>query len=196
MKTLVVVTVSSDKELAGARALNARFAPDFRIVTALDIDFGKIWAVPDANKHTVEWTRRFLEWFLSEPYDVLLKVDPDTRIKKLPVMPAGCDVAGDFRITDMGWVWFGGFQYYTRSAVKKILADAQYTGGCLRQDVALAACVRRLGLRANNMAEVDCWCAPGALADVTHLRKNVIPRFSAATRGVDNDNFATELFGT
>ena len=173
MKTLIVVHVFTEAEVPAVQAFSALFGDMLRIVTPMPLNFGTVWKVPDANKGMVEWTKRFL-W--REPYDVLVKIDPDTVIKgTLPPMPPNCDVAGDFRKSRVGWVWFGACQYYTRVAALKLRADPLYTGACIWQDVSLAAAVVRLGLQAFNMPEIDGW-GEDPSAVVTHKPKTVIPR--------------------
>ena len=179
MKTLIVTNVYCDKEVNKAKIFNDRFGDDFRIVTHLDIGFGKVWKVDDYNKRTVEWTKRILRKFLEEPYDVLLKIDPDVIIKSVPEMPLNCDVAGDFRKPSVGWIWFGACQYYTRSAVERILSDALYTGKCMYQDVELAKVIKRLSLKAYNMEEVDMWCEKDSPALITHRSQVFIQRLSS-----------------
>lgn len=180
MKTLVIVTLSKTSELPAVRALSTKFGAALRIVTPLALDFApegtnSVWKVADTNKAVVEWTKRFLRQALAEPFDVLVKVDPDTVFKgDLPAMP-DCDVAGDFRKAELGWVWLGACQYYRRSAIEKILADSHYIGFCMWQDIALARAVVRTGLRCYNMPEIDGW-GEDPSAVVTHLAKTSIPR--------------------
>jgi len=176
MRALIVLNMWSFKELDEVKAHDAMFGDKLRIVTPLNIDFGNVWQVPDSMKLRVEWTKRFLRRFLQESHDVLVKIDPDTVIKKLPDMPADCDVAGDFRKSSVGWVWLGACQYYTRSAVEKILSDPLYINGCYYQDAALASVVCRTGLRAFNMPEIDGWSQPGSTSAVTHRAKSSIPK--------------------
>lgn len=176
MPTLIVCNVSSESEIPVVKGFSYRFGTDFRIVTNLNLGFGRVWKMESMAKTDAEWTRRFMRKFMDENYSTLLKIDPDTKIKSLPAMPAGCDVAGDFRQTNLGWLWLGAFQYFTRSAVEKILADPLYTGSCLYQDVSLASSVRRLGLKACNMEEVDGWCGPDSNSQVTHRGRALIER--------------------
>ena len=166
-----------ETEIEKVKLLNNRFSPDFRIITPLDISFGNVWNVPDANKRTVEWTKRFLRKFIEEKsFDILLKIDPDIIIKDVPEMPSDCDVAGDFRKAAAGWVWFGGCQYYTRNAVERLLADPLYVGKATFQDVELAKSVQRLNLKAYNMSEVDMWGDEGSTAQMFHPRKSGVKR--------------------
>jgi len=172
MKTLIVSNVWTKNEVDKARNFSNILAPNFRIITDMDINFGIVWKVPDHDKRTVEWNRRILRKFLKESsYDVLLKIDPDITIRSIPDMPENCDVAGDFRKFGSNWVWFGACQYYTKSAVEKILGDVSYTGNCNFQDVALTKSVQRLNLRAYNMEEVDMWGKPDSTAKMFHPEK-------------------------
>ena len=155
MNSLIIINVYSESELLSVKEFNNRFSNKLRIVSAMPIDFGTVWKVPDSDKSTVEWTRRFLRKFMDESHDVLIKIDPDTIVKKFPEIPPHCDVAGDFRKTNMGWVWLGGCHYFTKNAVEKILEDPLYNGYCKYQDIQLAKSVQRLGLRAYNMSEID-----------------------------------------
>lgn len=176
MNTTIVTNYSSPKETAAVESLISRFGTSLRIVTPLSIAGGTIWQVPDSDKTTVEWTKRFLRVFLTESADILIKIDPDTVIKTLPDMPPKCDVAGDFRKTNIGWVWFGACQYYTRNAVERILSDPLYVGKCVYQDVELAESIKRMGLKAYNMPNVDGWSAPDSTANVTHKGRHPIPK--------------------
>lgn len=186
MNTLMITNVWSDKEVEMVKLLNDRFSPGFRIVTNMKLGFGNIWKVPDANKRTVEWTKRFLRKFMeTKSFDVLLKIDPDITITSVPVMPINCDVAGDFRKAGAGWVWFGGCQYYTKSAVEKILEDEEYVGSCTFQDVELAKSVKRLGLRAYNMNEVDMWGDENSSAQMFHQKRTNIKRLPSGLITMD-----------
>jgi len=169
MKTLIVTNVWTKEEAEKARSFNDRLSPDFRIITDMKLDFGKVWEVPDHDKRTVEWNRRILQRFIKEnSYDILLKIDPDIAVKSIPEMPENCDVAGDFRKFALNWVWFGACQYYTKAAVEKILGDSEYTGVCIFQDITLMKSVQRLNLRAYNMEEVDMWGKPDSTAQMFH----------------------------
>ena len=157
MNNLIITTVYKDSEISLARAHNDRYGDKLRIVSDLKLDFGNVWPVPDSNKFAVEWTKRFLRLFLNETeFDGLLKIDPDTTIRDLPLIP-DCDVAGDFRKSDVGWLWLGGFQFFTKHAVNQILNDSLYTGNCVFQDVELAKSIQRLNLKAYNLENIDCW---------------------------------------
>ena len=177
MNTLIIANVWSDKEIEKVEILNDRFFPNFRIVTNMDIGFGTVWKVPDSSKNTVEWTKRFLRKFMeTKSFDILLKIDPDITIKSVPEMPVDCDIAGDFRISPVGWIWFGGCQYYTKNAVARILADPLYIGKSHFQDAELAKSVKRLNLRAYNMSEVDMWGDDDSMAEMFHPRRTSMKR--------------------
>jgi len=177
MNTLIITNVWLNREVNLVKSLNERFNPNFRIVTPLDINFGILWKVSDSIKNNVEWTKRYLRKFIEESsYDILVKIDPDTVIKTLPEMPEDCDVAGDFRKTGLGWIWFGACQYYTKNAVEQILSDNLFTGMCRYQDIELAKSIKRLNLRAYNMDEIDGWSKEGSVAQVTHRQCTPINR--------------------
>lgn len=177
MSKLIITNVWSDTEMEKVKLLNDRFSPNFRIVTALNIGFGSLWKVDGSSKRTVEWTKRFLRKFIEEKsFDILLKIDPDIIIKDVPEMPLDCDVAGDFRQSPAGWVWFGGCQYYTRNAVERLLSDPLYVGNSNFQDVELAKSVQRLNLKAYNMSEVDMWGDEGSTAQMFHPRHTPLKR--------------------
>ena len=175
MDELIIINVYSKSELPSVIEFNNKFSYKLRIVSAMPINFGTVWKVPDSDKSTVEWSRRFLRKFMDESYDVLIKIDPDTIVKTFPEIPCGCDVAGDFRKTNMGWVWFGGCQYFTRNAIEKILADDLFNGYCKYQDIQLAKSVQRLGLKAYNMNNIDAWNTIPSTAAVIHKgRCNIV----------------------
>lgn len=178
MNTLIITTLSRESEIDSVKSFSDRFGGNFRIVTDMDISFGNVWKVESSDKSTVEWTRRFLMRFLEElSFDSLIKIDPDTVIRSLPTIPDNCGVAGDFRKTNMGWVWFGAYQFYTREAVQKILNDSLFTGNCIYQDVALAQSIVRLNLKAYNMSDVNGWCPDeNPIELVSHLGRRPITR--------------------
>lgn len=117
------------------------------------------WLFPDMDKSTVDWTKRLLARAVASG-EPLLKVDPDTTFHSVPPPPPDCDIAGDFRRSTVGWIWFGAYQYFTTLALQKFLSDPEYSGPCKFQDVALTQSARRTGLRAFNMPEVNGWVLP------------------------------------
>jgi hypothetical protein len=177
MNKLVVTNVWKEQEVELVKLLNDRFSPNFRIITPMNIEFGNVWKVSDSSKKTVEWTKRFLRKFIEEKsFDILLKIDPDIVVKNVPEMPDGYDVAGDFRRSSVGWVWFGGCQYYTRNAVEKLLNDPCYIGQSNFQDVEISKSIQRLNLKAYNMDEVDMWGDEGSTAQMFHPRRTPMKR--------------------
>ena len=179
MNPLIVTTLSRESEIDSVKSFNDRFKNNFRIVTDMNISFGNVWKVESSDKSTVEWTKRFLRKFLEESdYDSLIKIDPDTKIQSLPTIPNDCDIAGDFRKSNMDWVWFGAYQFYTRESVQKILNDSLYTGYCIYQDIELAKSIIRLNLKAYNMSDVNGWCPDESPTElVSHLGRRPIERF-------------------
>jgi hypothetical protein len=177
MSQIIVINYSRPQELALVQGHVERFGADVvRVVTNMETDFQNVWKFPTMDKKNVEWTKRFLEKFLAEDADTMIKIDPDTVIKILPSMPVRAEAAGDFRKSNVGWIWFGACQYYRRTAVTKILADAKYTGMCMYQDMALASSVARCGLRAYNMPEINGWSRGDEDALVVHRGLSDIDR--------------------
>lgn len=158
MNPLVVVNFYRETELPKVAALAKIIGPNFRGVSHLDTPLTS-WRFDSMRKFNVEWTKRFMRQFLeNKSFDVLIKVDPDTVINGpvLPVPDLPCHVAGDFRKSWFGWVWFGGYHFFSRPAVEAILADPDYTGNCPTQDMTLAQSVSRLKLTAYNLPFVNC----------------------------------------
>lgn len=120
-----------------------------------------------------------LEFFLSSNDSLLIKIDPDTEIAgELPEMPKTADIAGDFRMGEFGWIWFGAAQYFTRSAAEKIMNDCP-DRLTLCQDITIAESSRRLGLRAYNMEDVNGWnTLHETVASVRHPGHGLISRLS------------------
>jgi hypothetical protein len=177
MNPLIVVNFHRQSELAGVAVFAARFGESFRGVSDLKTPLTS-WPVLSMQKMDAEWTKRFLRLFLAEKnFDCLIKIDPDTSINgELPLPVLGGDVAGDFRKSKFGWIWFGGYHFYTRAAAEKILADTLFDGRIVSQDIPQTKSVIRLGLKAEQLAGVNCWKMPeDADAIVSHFGHSRIP---------------------
>ena len=166
---IIATTISRPAELDGVRRQFKRFGNDLRVI-ALSVPEGipeeQVWLVNDMNKRDVNWTRRIFEMFLKTSDDILVKTDPDSIFSDdettfAPLRKS--DVAGDFRRAQLGMVFLGGFQYYTRHACEVILADKKFEGFCIFQDVELAKAIARNKLIAYNMPGVNShWVAGDA----------------------------------
>jgi hypothetical protein len=123
-----------------------------------DIDFyGAVpWVIPDTNKSTLEWSLRIFRDYTRDGWAV--KIDPDTVVKSVPeAPPQGHDAAGDFRFISGRWIWFGGFQLFTKKAAEVVSTSEPVS--CVYQDVELAKILSRSKLACYNYGadEVDCW---------------------------------------
>lgn len=158
MNPLVVVNFHHADELPQVARLAKIIGPNFRGVSHLDTPL-TAWRFDSMRKFNVEWTKRFLRQFLeTKSFDTLIKLDPDTVINSsiLPLPDLPCHVAGDFRKSWFGWVWFGGYQFFSRHAAQSLLDDPEYTGNCPVQDMPLTQSVIRQKLTAYNLPFVNC----------------------------------------
>lgn len=177
MKPLIVINFCKQSEMESVAAFAKRFGSDFRGVSNLKTAFTS-WPVDSMNKIGVEWTKRFLRRFMEETkYDCLIKIDPDTTITgELQFPIQGGDVAGDFRHSKFGWIWFGGYHFFTRAAVERILSDSEYVGSSFLQDIPLTQSVIRMGLKTEQLQSVNCWKLRGdADTAVSHAGRTKIP---------------------
>lgn len=168
--TSIYLNCSTAREFDRVHSLVQQFPDQIVVMTNQDLflDRAEPIKVSNMNKTTVDWTKRFLRHFVETGHGDMVKIDPDTFVRRFPEIPK-CDVAGDFRYHNNRWIWMGGFQYFTRDAVIKILNDEHYQGTCIYQDWALADSVRRLNLDAKNLHSVNCWGdVPDKEADVFH----------------------------
>lgn len=158
MNPLLVVNFHQQSELAAVSGFAGRFGKRFRGMSDLKTEF-TTWPVSSMKKTDAEWTKRFLRKFIEETeYDCLIKIDPDTIISgELPLPVHGGDVAGDFRKSKFGWIWFGGYHFYTRAAAGKIVFDQEFSGYVPSQDLPQTKSVIRLNLKAEQLADVNCW---------------------------------------
>jgi hypothetical protein len=138
------------------------------------------WLVESMRKDNVEWTKRFLRSFIHQTdFDSLVKIDPDTTIHGgvFPLPEKSCDVAGDFRKCWFGWVWCGGYHFFTRKAAETLLNDPDYAGKSPTQDIPLTRAVIRNKLTAWNMEEVNGYARPGDPPSlIVHAGSLDIPR--------------------
>jgi hypothetical protein len=171
-----IVNWYSPSETKRVQQLRKRFAKTLYVATSFKTEEPNTWHFESMRKGTVEWTKRLLVKFLETDEEYLIKIDPDTTIKRLPKPPEGCDVAGDFRRAPIGWIWLGAYQYFTRNAAEKLLADPEYKGVCAFQDYALCQSVIRTGLKAYNMPEVNGWSKTPGEELITHPGRTEIPR--------------------
>jgi hypothetical protein len=158
---IIATTISRPAELDGVQLQFKRFGKELRVV-ALSVPDGipedQVWIVKDMDKRTVNWTRRIFEMFLKTSEDVLIKTDPDSVFSDDETVLAPLrksDVAGDFRQAQLGMVFLGGFQYFTRHACEVLLADRKFNGFCIYQDIELAKAIARNKLVAYNMPGVN-----------------------------------------
>ena len=178
MNPLVVVNFHRADELPKVARLSNIIGENFRGISNFEIPMTS-WRFDSMRKFDVEWTKRFLRRFLEETqFDCLVKIDPDTKLKgHLPLPENRCDVAGDFRYYIHGWVWFGGYHFFTRRAVEILLNDPLYSGISPIQDMPLTQAVVRNHLTALNMADVNCCRIPfEPKTIVSHPARYFIPR--------------------
>jgi hypothetical protein len=185
MNALILVNYSQPKELEMVKNLAHQLGPNLCVATMQPLDFTPTWIFDSMEKKDVEWTKRLLRRFIESEstFDVLIKIDPDTQITKLPLpeFPENADVAGDFRKAPAGWVWFGACQYFSKSAISQLLADKYYSGMVRFQDVALAQSIARLGLKAVNMLEIDGWALTPSTSQIVHPGCTRIKRIPAGS---------------
>lgn len=172
----VVVHLYRPAEEARCRQLLDLFGPELRLVSVakpawLPVDQWWPARPGEMSKRDTGWTRRYLEKFaVGRGTEWLVKVDPDTVFSEpLHRWPADAeavaesfDLFGDFRKTpDGARLWLGGYQVYTRRAVKAFLRVLPFEKDVLYQDVELAQTARRLRLKAWNAPELNLWRLKG-----------------------------------
>jgi hypothetical protein len=169
--TPIYINFSRESERNRVCELDFQFPKQLVVFTNLlpIFEHAEVVVVDNMNKSNVNWTKRMLTHFIESGKPSMVKIDPDTIIRKFPEIPGECDVAGDFRYHHGKWIWLGGFQYFTRDAAIKILADEKYVGNCVFQDWALAESVRRQNLKAKVIQTINCWgIVPDKQSDVFH----------------------------
>lgn len=128
------------------------------------------------DKTSSGWSLRWISEALKTDARAFVKIDPDTVISHEIEIPDEAEVAGDFRRTGLGIVWFGAFQYLTRRAAEKMLASGQDVA-CKYQDVYLGNLAKNLQLVAHNLEEVNGWRRQeDSEAAVEHCGRSVISR--------------------
>lgn len=180
---LAIANAYFPDEVEGVARHYAMFGAAFRLVTMAgmfpNIPDAQKWIVTDHNLHNVEWTKRFLRLFIASGEPWMIKLDPDVVIAPgTNVQPAEvCDVAGDFRMMFQGLLFVGSFHYITRLAATTLVSDSLYTGGCVYEDVPLAAAVARNHLRALNWDQVNAWALPAdARVPIWHSGRSKLTR--------------------
>lgn len=176
MKPLLVVNFYRWEEIPAVQELYERFTDIFFGISNLKTKF-TTHRVDSMEKHDVNWTKRFLSRVFFQEFTHLIKVDPDTKIDELIIPDVDFDVAGDFRHYKHGWLWFGGYHVFTRSAAMKLAMDTKYIGHTATQDGPLTKAVIRNEMIAYNMAEVNCWKKAGDLdTPISHRGSTDIKR--------------------